>query len=445
MFGYSPIFKQDLSITNLIENGIFENGIDSWSVYGSGATGSSRQVTNEISKFGTYSLQLTRAFAQTLGYGLRKYHYPFIPGHVYYFGGYCYVPSGVTVTAIPRISVGITADIAFSVDTVDTWQRQSKIFVAEKSEDFILGTSSKSETEGMFYFDGIFLVDLTETFGVVNITEEEMDLLLDLLGGWWEGKLFLTQTQLTKWHLAIKELFLQNISSKLKPMVTFAFDDGYLSNYNKAFYYCQKKGIRATYFITSAGIDAEGQCSTAQLKEMAEAGHEIGSHTVNHLNLDNLAEAEIIAELKSSKLAIQTATGYPCKTLGIPNGQYNNYALQMLAGFYEAARSSDEGLNYYGDTSRTFCYKSYFLDSPNQNLASMKSLVDDAVRENAWLIISMHKIVETTPGDWQVLESDFQELVDYVCNYRPHQLDVVPFYEGACRIKTLPSPKYLYG
>jgi peptidoglycan/xylan/chitin deacetylase (PgdA/CDA1 family) len=437
-----------IPVINLVPNGGFENLLNGWIAYGTSAEGDLRTATSEISKFGTYSLQLIRSLNRTDGYGLAQIKYPFMQGHVYYFGGYCYIPSSVTVTAIPTISVGGQSRVRFNIDVVDTWQRQSGIHfhLTETGADFIVGTGAKAQTECTVYYDGIFLVDLTEAFGAGNEpTREEMDLLLDVLGGWWDGKVFLTQTQLTRWHLAMRQLFLQKANLELRPMVTFCFDDGKASDYEKAFPYLQRKGIRATYFQCTSRIGQAGYCTSAQLAEMAAAGHEIGSHTVTHANLATLTEEQMIAELKNSKLAIQTITGYPCRTLGIPDGQYNDYALQMLAGFYEAARCSNQGLNYYGDASRTFNYKAYFMDSPGRTLADMKSLVDSAVSEKAWLVISMHEIVESNPTSWQTLESDFRELVDYVFARKPHELDTVTFYEGACRIRTPLSLRYYQG
>lgn len=53
-------------------------------------------------------------------------------------------------------------------------------------------------------YSNIQLLNLTQIFGSgEEPTKEEMDLLIDILGGWWDGEITPTQKQLTRWYLAM--------------------------------------------------------------------------------------------------------------------------------------------------------------------------------------------------------------------------------------------------
>lgn len=228
--------------------------------------------------------------------------------------------------------------------------------------------------------------------------------------------------------------------SGTRPMVTFCYDDGGSTDYDVVFPLFKQYGVRGTFFanepshiLTEVGLEGE-----LKAKEMADAGQEIGSHTSNHPFLNQLTRAEMIPELLNSKKQIEAITGKPCLTLGIPNGGYNDDVLVMLEGFFEAGRSSDEGLNDYGNNN-THNLKTYFLDNAHVSVDTIKSKVYEAVNTNKWLIISMHKVIEKEEdrtGPWQVLKSELVEILDYIDTFRPYQIDVVPFYEGARRIKS---------
>ena len=103
------------------------------------------------------------------------------------------------------------------------------------------------------------------------------------------------------------------------------FDDGYEDNYTAAFPLLEKYGMKATVFLPSDTIGAEGHLNEAQIKEMQESGvFHFGSHTVTHMKLDTALTDDIEIELSASKTAIEAITGAPVTALAYPNGAYND-------------------------------------------------------------------------------------------------------------------------
>ena len=69
--------------------------------------------------------------------------------------------------------------------------------------------------------------------------------------------------------------------------------------------------------------DAAGELLTMPwqtLRELADHGIEIGSHTVSHPHLPELSDGELLRELVDSREEIETRLGRPCRFLAYPYG-----------------------------------------------------------------------------------------------------------------------------
>lgn len=88
--------------------------------------------------------------------------------------------------------------------------------------------------------------------------------------------------------------------------------------------------------------------STAQVRQLKDAGMEIGGHTVNHPILAKLDPAQARAEILDGKLALEGITGAPVTLFAYPNGKPDvDYLAEHVAivrelGF-EAAVSTAHG------------------------------------------------------------------------------------------------------
>ncbi len=85
--------------------------------------------------------------------------------------------------------------------------------------------------------------------------------------------------------------------------VMLTFDDGYDDHYSEAFRLLKKYDMKGVFFIISGKPDQDSDYATwAQVKEMADAGQEIASHTVTHPSLTTLAPEAQRKELEESHI-----------------------------------------------------------------------------------------------------------------------------------------------
>jgi peptidoglycan/xylan/chitin deacetylase (PgdA/CDA1 family) len=64
--------------------------------------------------------------------------------------------------------------------------------------------------------------------------------------------------------------------------------------------------------------------SSDQLRALARAGHEIGSHTSTHPILTRLDDATLASELVSSRARLADAIGAPVTSIAYPNGDHDD-------------------------------------------------------------------------------------------------------------------------
>ena len=125
------------------------------------------------------------------------------------------------------------------------------------------------------------------------------------------------------------------------PTAFLTFDDGFLDNYNAALPLLREQGARAFIFVLPPLLDDGGafawpevaadrerfpatmrSLTWEQLGQMAEAGFEVGSHTLTHPHLQHLDSEPLRQELADSRARIRERLGR-CDTLAYPFGEWS--------------------------------------------------------------------------------------------------------------------------
>lgn len=212
--------------------------------------------------------------------------------------------------------------------------------------------------------------------------------------------------------------------------VTFRFDDGVQSQYDVAFPALQAAGFRGTFYIVTRQLSDQGfpgYMSSAEVKQLASAGEEIGDHTQSHPHLPTLSSSQQQAEIAGGKQDLE-AMGISPTSFSYPYGEYTSATVQSV---------KDAGLSSAVTTVETAASQSsdpFQIESPSlqrsDTASRVEQMIQNAVANHQWLVLTFHDI-DTKGDQYSTTPQDFREIVDYV---KSHNIPVVTVSEGASQL-----------
>lgn len=212
-------------------------------------------------------------------------------------------------------------------------------------------------------------------------------------------------------------------------MVSFTFDDGFLSTYTNARPILSSKNIKGVIYPNSNSMDLGVQddgfpaLTWIQLAALQNTyGWEVGDHTVTHPELTLLTQAQIADELRNSKVALESH-GLVVQNLATPFGAYDNKTLVEAMKLFESHRGfADIGYNSFPIQTATgtvqygrsvLVVQQLLSTTP---IATVKGWIDSAKTNKQWLILVYHDVQTATNPNYEYVttKADLQATVDYV-------------------------------
>jgi len=164
------------------------------------------------------------------------------------------------------------------------------------------------------------------------VTPEKFDEQMKLLHDW--GYTSITTTMLI-------QAITQGVELPPRPFV-LTMDDGHLDNYTNAFPITQKYGFTGVLYVVGNYIGTEDFMNTDEILEMYNAGWEVGSHSMNHLDLTKLDPDSLRNEIIVSRERLEEMLNVPVLTFAYPFGYENEAAIECdkTAGYIGAMGAS---------------------------------------------------------------------------------------------------------
>lgn len=191
-----------------------------------------------------------------------------------------------------------------------------------------------------------------------------------------------------------------------RPVISIDFDDGWRSGYTNGLPLLNQMGFKATFFINGGVLGSSGYMTTAQVKSLATADEEIGSHSYYHDDLVTLPLSAAQDEISRNYTYLQNLTGQNIYDFATPYGSYNTPVLDYIMQFHQTQRDTSGKLNYkYNFNSQTI---HSILITKETTVAKISNLIQQAKTNGAWLIFTYHGIA-SGGDDYTITKATLQK------------------------------------
>lgn len=170
-----------------------------------------------------------------------------------------------------------------------------------------------------------------------------------------------------------------------------SFDDGTVYD-RRIVELLNKYQMKGTFFLNSGTLDKPGYLSGDELSTLFK-GHEIGSHSINHIKLKELDKSEIQYQIEEDIVNIEQYTKEKVRGFAYPFGEHNKKVRDVVKSL---------GLNYARTTTGTKEFKrpkDFLVWDPTLHFSGMAWDTEDRERRNRGVQFMLDKVEEFL-DDW---------------------------------------------
>lgn len=194
--------------------------------------------------------------------------------------------------------------------------------------------------------------------------------------------------------------------------VSIAFDDGWASQYERAFPIMERFGFRGTAFVVPYLVGAERYMTEAMIADLYAAGWDVAGHY--HPSLEGREDPELGHILRDVHAYLKDR-GWKrgSKLFAYPQGYFDGPVLvPAVARHFQAARTVVPGLEPLpvADPMRLRSLEVH----PDTTEAEIEAALSAAERERAWLILVFHRFADQTVYDTEITPAAFERTLDRV-------------------------------
>ena len=119
-----------------------------------------------------------------------------------------------------------------------------------------------------------------------------------------------------------------------KPVI-ISVDDGYVDDVRTILPALERFHMVGTFFVITGRMTEPGFLSADQIRQLDEAGMDVGDHTAHHVDLRLLTASQLHTEIAGSRHVLERVLGHPVYVFAYPFGAFNDAVLSALksAGF----------------------------------------------------------------------------------------------------------------
>ena len=163
-------------------------------------------------------------------------------------------------------------------------------------------------------------------------------------------------------------------------------DDGGESYYTTLAGRLERRGWRGHCFVTTDFVGERGFLSRSQIRELAERGHVIGSHSASHpARFNTLPFHRIAAEWARSRAALEDIIGQQVDVASVPGGSYSPVVARAACEAGIRVLFTSEPITRVGTSSGCILVGRYTIRRGDaNNLAGRLVSAPSGTRARAW-------------------------------------------------------------
>jgi peptidoglycan/xylan/chitin deacetylase (PgdA/CDA1 family) len=186
------------------------------------------------------------------------------------------------------------------------------------------------------------------------------------------------------------------------PIVSFTFDDFPRSALTTGGEILCSHGVRGTYYAAAGMMGASNQLGdqfrAADLDKLLRDGHELASHTFNHISSRSVSVERFRSDVEKGRRALEQITGQTDSgNFAFPFGQITLNAKRVVGQVVASSRGIMGGFN--GPVVDLNMLRASSLYGGQSNRANIRELIVENNRRQGWLIFYTHD-VRTTPSPY---------------------------------------------
>jgi peptidoglycan/xylan/chitin deacetylase (PgdA/CDA1 family) len=202
-------------------------------------------------------------------------------------------------------------------------------------------------------------------------------------------------------------------------VVTIQFDDGNADTFAWATS-LSTHGFPATFYVNSGTIGTAGKLTWAQLTTLSQAGNEIGSHTVDHVNLKKLKLADARFQVCQDRVNL-ASHGLQPQSFAYPFGDFDSTVeTQVVAYCGDNSGRGVSGVNdktVFAETippADPFATRTPADPKQGTSLATIEGYVTGAERNGGgWVQLTFHHICSGCDA-YSITAATMQSLLDWL-------------------------------
>jgi peptidoglycan/xylan/chitin deacetylase (PgdA/CDA1 family) len=211
-------------------------------------------------------------------------------------------------------------------------------------------------------------------------------------------------------------------------MLSFTFDDGHSSDYLQARQSLETYGYKGNIFVIPSLLGTSGRLTQNQVDTMHNQGWEISGH--GNTNLTTLSTAEAESDIASTRDYLRSRGYRGSEIYAYPNGGYNATISTLIQKYFSLSRTIigyNQPIRYMNPTA----LHSHVVHSTDTS-TTVNGWIDTAVTNHEWLILSFHRITDSTPASaTEYLTTDLQSIVSHAYT---SGIEVLPMAQAMRRL-----------